>query len=142
MALDRKRMFGLWKESDSHTRYYQEAKLPKLSIFDYLARDMDPEVDAKVLYYLSNGNLLFGARNVAQSILDPSIILTSDRTSITDGTWIWFGNVIHYYKLNSLRLPTEFMETIKNNNFIPPKFDIKTNIKFEEEFMRIINPSQ
>lgn len=86
MPLVKEKMFGLWKESDSHMNFFAAADFPKRSIHEYLNRKIDHESDLKISNYLRNGHMLLGERSIVTSILDSNLRITGDCSVITDGT--------------------------------------------------------
>jgi hypothetical protein len=40
---------------------------------------------------------------------------------LSDGTWVWPEGLSHYVEVHAIRLPDEFVETMRENDWCPPK---------------------
>lgn len=130
--------FGFWKESERHVKYFESASFPRLSIHDFLTREMDPEVDSKVLDYLRNGHCFLGDRGIGNSVLEPDVSISNDLSFFFDGKWLWLSNLLYYYEVANLALPTPFFENILSNNFVPPSFTTEERKSIISQFKEIV----
>lgn len=99
-------------------------------------------MDIKILHYLKNGCMLLAERSIVDSIVDSNVRLNGDCSVITDGSWIWFENVRHYYEKNRLSLLPEFLASMKANDFIVPIIDNHVKKELVTEFLSFTTPSK
>ena len=84
----------------------------------------------KICKYLSEGIVLAACGEVVSDVLNPEngVIGTSD--AVTDGSWLWPGDLVYYVENYNLELPQEFVDSMEENDWaIPIK---KNEIELEE----------
>ena len=47
---------------------------------------------------------------------------------LTDGEWLWPEGLAHYVETHSVALPAEFIETMKDNNWICPEVYVPSDV--------------
>jgi len=61
--------------------------------------------------------------------------IAGSESLVTDGTWIWPVDLVHYVRRHHVALPQEFLEHIRANSYTAPAVpDERTRQIFHEEF--------
>ena len=76
---------------------------------------------ASVLRYLRGGEQLMLVAGIVRDPLDPNRPIIGSPHILTDGTWAWSADVTYYVEKYNLRLPEEFLESMKANGWRVPK---------------------
>jgi hypothetical protein len=89
------------------------------SLRDCVADAAAPDED-QILKYLASGNLLVGCLGIADDVLKPGAISASPHI-MTDGVWAWSNDLEYYVRTYHARLPTEFVEHMRANQWRAPR---------------------
>lgn len=81
------------------------------------------EDEMEVLKYLQSGVLLAAAPGVEHDILDTSKIIIGSLNILTDGQWTWPESLCYYLRKYHVALPINFLEHIRNRNYVAPNPD-------------------
>ena len=96
---------------------------PQDSIMDHVAAEPFDDVD-QVVSYLRAGHPLIDMMDVQKDVFDrsqPSIMNGS--SILTDGDWLWREDLAYYVRKHNVMLPDEFLESIRQRNYVVPEVD-------------------
>lgn len=79
------------------------------------------KVDERIMNYLSSGHNLSSYRGIEQDFFDGDEIVPGAFSMYTDGEWAWYTYVKYYYNKYEVKLPPQFIQHIRRNNFSVPK---------------------
>ena len=99
--------------------YYKEMSHGKPndnSILDYINKEKNENIE-KIYQYLRSGVELVVSPGVTYDIISPEKGTSGISSSYTDGIWLWPGDLAYYVKNYNLKLPNEFISTMKENNW-------------------------
>lgn len=105
---------GYFKEMN-----HSEEKDP--SILDYINNKIEDKT--KICKYLSEGVVLAACGEVVEDVLNPDNGIIGSPDAVTDGEWLWPADLVYYVEKYNLKLPDEFVESMKKNNWIIPISD-------------------
>jgi len=97
---------GFWSVHDDEDKYIA----PQLLVDE----EWEKEHKDKIIEYLKNGNICARYMGFSRCRFCGNINGSSD---YTDGKWIWPTGLAHYVEEHNIRLPKEFVDYMKKNNF-------------------------
>ena len=98
--------------------YYKEmphAEETDPSISEYIGKKIDYKKE--ICQYLQQGIVLTACGEVSQDVLHPEKGVAGTPDDMTDGKYIWPGDLAYYVKNYNLKLPDEFISTMKENDW-------------------------
>lgn len=112
---------GIYKE-------YNISALPSIHHFVNSQAKSIRKLPWKIRFYLKNSPCIAAAvSGCSTSLFNPDISIEHGARMLTDGKWVWFGDIVYYYEycqvdfepafqahLNSLYLPYPLAFSIKN----------------------------
>lgn len=102
--------------------YYKEmpeSKAEAESILDFINKCNIEDIE-NICNYLDSGVALIVVPGVAEDVITPEKGNAGVLSEYTDGTWLWRGDLSYYVRNYNLKLPDEFIETMKRNNWKVP----------------------
>ena len=102
--------------------YYKEmteAKENAESILSFINKCNIEEIE-NICNYLDSGVALIVVPGISEDVINPEKGNAGVLSEYTDGTWLWRGDLSYYVKNYNLKLPDEFIETMKKNNWKVP----------------------
>lgn len=94
-------------------------KASDLSIKDYLNQEDDDNI-SKICGYLDQGIVIIKSTEPLSDVIDSSKGNAGMATALTDGEWLWPGDISYYVRNYRLKLPNEFLETMIRNDWKVP----------------------
>jgi hypothetical protein len=123
------KLVGFFRETHPFLIRGQRQTLP--SFHDYVS-DIPHEAESKIIGYLRSGTEhdYLSSRPICKK---PEDRLTLDRSGVvlTDGVWVWPSELAYYVEAFHLRLPTEFVSHMRNNDWQPPSGVDVENLVFQ-----------
>ena len=101
------------------TGYFKEmphGKDNSPSIKEVIGKEQKEYID-KIYEYLSSGIILVTSPGVATDVIKPDVGEIGTISAMTDGIWLWPSDLAYYVKKYGVKLPEEFIETMRNNNW-------------------------
>ena len=86
------------------------------SIKDYIGKE-DRNMVEKICTYLSSGVAIAETPGIVNNVINPEKGVAGSPTALTDGTWVWPGDLAYYVKNYRLKLADEFIKTMQDNNW-------------------------
>ena len=74
----------------------------------------------QICKYLESGVTLVTSPGVASDVINPERGEIGTLSALTDGTWLWPGDLAYYVRNYSIELPDEFIQSMVNNNWSVP----------------------
>ncbi len=110
-----RRHFGWWRESGI-------VEAPPL--FDWTDRAWKPDDHNQIVAYLEDAKCVCATTSPDFCPLCPTTLRAFHYQS--DGTWIWSSSLAHLVRDHNVRLPDDFVASIRSNHYMPPtaKFDL------------------
>ena len=90
------------------------------SIFEAKKVDYSEESLRKILGYLRNGIVIAAASDYSQDVINYENGIAGCPDALTDGKWLWPGDLQYYVKNYSIALDPDFINTMINNNWQTP----------------------
>ncbi len=84
-------------------------------------RDRREKDERKLIAYLKKGVFLFACPELGRDVLDESARLTLIPHILTDGVWVWRGDLRYYVKKYHVELPEDFLFHVRSRLYTPPK---------------------
>jgi hypothetical protein len=110
---------GLYREFEPYSS--RAGRLP--SIQGSLASEPHPE-ESRIVRYLNQGIPVSACGGTFGDVLDPRVPHTLTAHTLTDGVYGWGADLSYYVERYHLRLPDQFIEHMKRNNWsIPSNID-------------------
>lgn len=107
--------------------YFKEMPCGKKSdpsILQFIREKGDIE-EERICQYLKSGMVLVACGGVAKDIINPDNGISGVPNVMTDGIWVWPGDLAYYVKKYHLELDKAFIMTMKNNDWhVKELFDI------------------
>lgn len=82
----------------------------------------------EICQYLKEGSVLVACGGIAQDVINPQNGGAGCPDMITDGIWIWPGDLAYYVMQYNLKLDEDFIHTMKENKW---HVNCNTNIDFD-----------
>lgn len=103
------------------------------SIYDVI-REKEGKYDKQICDYLKSGHVLVAHGGIPFDVIDSDKGVPSCPDLLTDGEWIWPGDLEYYVDTYHVELVPEFVQFMKNNNWkINEKISSFDLIEFEEK---------
>ena len=103
--------------------YYQEmphGEPTDPSIKESVGKEHSQAMIEKICAYLDSGIPVVVCAGVVTDILHPERGPAGSPTSMTDGRWMWPGDLSYYVRNYKLKISDEFIETMEQNNWRVP----------------------
>lgn len=100
---------GFFKEMS-----YSEEDDP--SIFDFIQKDEEPE-KTEICQYLEEGSVLVACGGIVQDVINPQNGVAGCPDMVTDGIWMWPGDLSYYVKKYNLKFDEKIIQTMRENNW-------------------------
>ena len=91
----------------------------KDSIFDIIKKG-DRKLIDKICRYLESGIEFIVSPCIVDDVINPERGTAGVTSTYTDGTWFWPGDLEYYVRNYNLKLPDDFITTMRNNNWKVP----------------------
>ncbi len=76
------------------------------------------EIEEERIYqYLKEGIVLISCGGVVEDIINPYNGIVGCPDMLTDGIWLWPGDLAYYVKKYHLKIDKDFIKTMRNNNW-------------------------
>jgi hypothetical protein len=99
---------GNWKERNTSTD----------SILNHICENPIYEDVDNIISYLKSGTIFALSLGIEKDILDNNNPIAGSGSVLTDGEWFWYDALPHYMKKYNFKLPTEFVQKIRYNNYL------------------------
>jgi hypothetical protein len=87
------------------------------SIKPFINTETDKVLIDKVCKYLDSGVVIMECCGTTIDALNESNGIAGVPSLLTDGVWVWPGDLSYYVKKYKIKLTDDFMSTLKQNNF-------------------------
>lgn len=102
------------------------------SIFLYI-REKGDENESRIIEYLESGIVLIACGGVVNDVINPDNGNAGCPNMLTDGQWMWPGDLSYYVKKYHLMLDEQFIKTMVDN-----EWSIDNAIKIDYSVIYII----
>lgn len=86
------------------------------SILNFIQNEKNKEMK-EICQYLKEGSVLVACGGIVQDVINPQNGGAGCPDMITDGIWIWPGNLPYYVMQYNLKLDEVFIQTMRENNW-------------------------
>lgn len=86
------------------------------SIFQFIKKKGNDD-EEKIVNYLKQGIVLVACGGVVNDIIKPDNGIAGCPDMMTDGTWLWPGDLPYYVKKYHITLEPEFIKTMQKNKW-------------------------
>ncbi|GAA1126516.1 YrhB domain-containing protein [Kitasatospora arboriphila] len=80
-----------------------------------------PSHESELAAYLRAGTCLLAATALTHDVLDPDKPPLGSFGLLTDGTWFWYADLVHYVEHHHVQLPPSFLAHARANDWTPPE---------------------
>lgn len=87
------------------------------SIKPLINTEIDKELIDKVCRYLDSGIVIMECCGTTTDALNQDNGIAGVPSLLTDGVWVWPGDLSYYVKKYNIKLNNDFLATIMKNNF-------------------------
>jgi hypothetical protein len=91
-----------------------------------------------VIGYLTSGHGLIDTMDATQDVLGSDEWTIGSSSILTDGEWLWRKDLAFYVGKYNVRLPDEFLRTIRANQYHVPDRDYETLRACSQEAKRVL----
>lgn len=101
--------------------YYKEmphAEITDPSLLDYIGKNKDYKDE--ICKYLQNGFVLAACGEISKDVLHPEKGIAGTPDDMTDGKYIWPGDLAYYVMNYDLQLNKDFVDYMLSNNWLIP----------------------
>ena len=102
-------------------------KTSDLSIMDFIGQEDDDNI-LKICNYLEHGIVIIHSSEVLNDVIDYSKGIAGTATALTDGVWLWPGDLSYYVRNYKLKLSDEFIKTMVQNEWKVPDDALKIDL--------------
>lgn len=99
---------------------HKEPDLPSIREAARSSRHPDEE---RIVAYLNAGVCLAACGGAQHDVLNPSSKRVTSPDMVTDGTWLWPGELPYYVATYGVELPGEFVAHMRENGWTVPAFN-------------------
>jgi hypothetical protein len=93
----------------------------------------DPD-EQRILGYLADGTTLAATGKAVDDVLDDGKKAVATLKIVTDGAWLWPGDLPYYIAQYHVSLPPDFTDQMRANSWKPPKLDRPALLSVEKEY--------
>ncbi|NED11579.1 hypothetical protein [Streptomyces sp. SID9124] len=94
-----------------------------------------PQDEDRILAYLESALEIYTTMGAERDALAGDEWITGAGSLVTDGTWLWPTDLVHYVRRHHVALPQEFLDHIRANDYtVPAVPDEQALYVFQEEF--------
>ncbi|MCH0561415.1 hypothetical protein [Streptomyces sp. MUM 16J] len=83
-------------------------------------RSTGPEDEDRILTYLESALEIYSTMGARRDALTDDEWIAGSESLLTDGTWLWPIDLVHYVRRHHAALPQEFIDHIRANDYTPP----------------------
>jgi hypothetical protein len=111
---------------------------PQDSILENVAESPLPDAD-QVVSYLKGGHVLIDFMDISDDVFDRSRQIMGGPSTVTDGDWIWRDDLAYYVARHNVIVPAEFLELIRQRQYVVPDVDEPTLDRIADEAVRLMS---
>ncbi|WP_405725409.1 YrhB family protein [Streptomyces sp. NBC_01537] len=93
------------------------------------------EDDPALVSYLHAGTVLVATASAARCRLAAGAPSLGSWALLTDGTWFWHSDLVHYIEQHHLQLPPDFVDHARSNSWAPPQVSPQRLRDLEQELI-------
>ena len=97
------------------------------------ARIADTAERDRIVGYLNGGGAVMTTPGVTEDVVEPGRGKVVPLSYLTDGTWIWSAGLAYYTQEYGIAPDAEFIEHMRQQEFVPPQVDADTRLAAMEE---------
>ena len=86
------------------------------SIYEFIYKNEKSEID-NICKYLKEGSVLVSCGGITQDVINPKNGSAGCPDMLTDGIWLWPGDLAYYVRQYYLKLDDEFIQTMRDNHW-------------------------
>ncbi|MFE1770254.1 hypothetical protein [Streptomyces sp. NPDC059008] len=122
--------------------HYQELWLERAGTPDGKLQDFTQETgepdENRIVQYLRAGEELFSAMGTVSDVLGSDERILGGDSVLTDGEWIWRGDLWFYLSRYHVRLPDDFLSRVREHGYALPVVDEARLISLSDELHEIL----
>jgi hypothetical protein len=89
--------------------------------------DNSDKEEGRILRYLQCGVVVVASPGVVRDVLDERHPIIGSCDILTDGSWAWPTDLVHYVRRYHVLLPTQFVDFMRQNQWkVPKKIDVRS----------------
>ncbi|MFI9030776.1 hypothetical protein [Streptomyces sp. NPDC053560] len=95
---------------------------PVGSVRDFLSPE-PYEDDKQIAEYLLAGHEIFSVMGSSEDVLGTGKTILGGDSILSDGEWLWRGDLWFYVRTHHVKLPDEFLAHVRENDYFMPAED-------------------
>ncbi|WP_030302810.1 hypothetical protein [Streptomyces katrae] len=109
----------------------------KASVRD-LVRESGEADESALLEYLDGGYEILSFMGSVNDVLGSDERILGGDNILTDGEWVWRGDLWFYVATYHLSLPDEFLQQVRSHRYVMPEVSREDRLAVYEEVRRIL----
>ena len=112
---------------------HSEPGLP--SIREFVRSSPHPD-ESRIVAYLDAGKCLAGCGGAQFDVLDPFSKRVTSPDMVTDGVWLWPGELDYYVGVHHVELPAAFVTHMRMNGWAVPPLSDSESVALWDQIVR------
>ncbi|MDH6539430.1 hypothetical protein [Streptomyces sp. SPB4] len=113
------------------------AGVPDGSVKDFI-RESAQSDESAILDYLDNGYEILSFMGSVKDVLGSGERVVGGDNILTDGEWVWRGDLWFYVLTYHLALPAEFLQQVRARQYLMPDVDNAQRVAVYEQVRHIL----
>nr|BFD81632.1 hypothetical protein StreXyl84_10330 [Streptomyces sp. Xyl84] len=106
------------------------------SIRSFVA-DVPQANEGEIASYLRGGHILFSSMGVVDDVLGSGASIIGGGSLLTDGEWVWRGDLSFYARRHHVVLPDEFRANAETTGYIVPPVEQERLVVLTDEVQEL-----
>ncbi|MFJ3205892.1 hypothetical protein [Streptomyces sp. NPDC086989] len=103
-----------------------------------LAREAGEDDEAALIGYLDGGYEILSFMGSVNDLLGSDERILGGDNILTDGEWMWRGDLWFYVDTYHVSLPDEFLQKVRSRNYVMPEVSREDRLAVYEEVRHIL----
>ncbi|EFL15239.1 hypothetical protein [Streptomyces sp. C] len=110
---------------------------PEGSIEDFVRESPEPD-EAAILRYLDDGCEILSFMGSVKDVLGSGERIVGGDNILTDGEWVWRGDLWYYVLTYHLALPAEFLQQVRARQYLTSDVSSEQRVAVYEQMRRVL----
>ncbi|MFI6056354.1 hypothetical protein ACIBCO_40645 [Streptomyces violascens] len=92
--------------------------------------------EQQIIGYLDSGTEIYSTMGAERDVVMGEEWISGAGSLVTDGTWLWPVELVHYLRRYHIALPADFVEHIRGNQYVSPNVTRQRAIEISDEYFK------